>query len=162
MNADRGVLHQHNIVLFGVENNIFINQYIRLQHRRICIVSYQSGYQFCLWLSFETFRLATRAPKRNFVTLHARSCWVMSSRDNKVHLIPNRYEAHVTHRKSPESSNATMLRQWHVLDIVPVSQATLKRWVRAGKFPAPIKLSENVSAWRAADVHAWVDAQAAS
>jgi len=68
----------------------------------------------------------------------------------------------VTNPKSPAPENLTMLRQWHVLGIVPVSQATLKRWVRAGKFPAPIKLSENVSAWKEADVRAWVDARAAS
>lgn len=75
--------------------------------------------------------------------------------------MPNRYEVFVTNPKSPTPDSPTMLRQWHVLGIVPVSQSTLKRWVRAGKFPAPIKLSENVSAWRAADVHTWVDAQAA-
>ncbi len=27
--------------------------------------------------------------------------------------------------------------------------------VKAGKFPKPIKLSENVTAWNAADVEAW-------
>lgn len=68
----------------------------------------------------------------------------------------------MTTPKSPTSDRPTMLRQWHVLGIVPVSQSTLKRWVRAGKFPAPIKLSENVSAWKETDVRAWVDAQAAS
>jgi prophage regulatory protein len=67
----------------------------------------------------------------------------------------------VTNPNSSASHDLTMLRRWHVLDIIPVSQATLKRWVRAGKFPAPVKLSENVSAWRAEDINAWVDAQAA-
>ncbi|SOE59023.1 transcriptional regulator, AlpA family [Burkholderia sp. D7] len=68
----------------------------------------------------------------------------------------------MTNPKSPAPESLTMLRQWQVLGIVPVSQATLKRWVRAGRFPAPIKLSEKVSAWRAGDVQAWVDAQAVS
>lgn len=43
--------------------------------------------------------------------------------------------------------------------IVPVGSSTLWRWVAAGKFPAPVKLSERVTAWRAADVQAWADAQ---
>ncbi|SEI92734.1 helix-turn-helix transcriptional regulator [Frateuria terrea] len=43
--------------------------------------------------------------------------------------------------------------------IVPVSPSTLWRWVNAGKFPKPIKLSERVTAWRAEDVRAWIEAQ---
>lgn len=43
---------------------------------------------------------------------------------------------------------------------VPFSSATLWRKVAAGKFPAPIKLSSRVTAWRVADVRAWLDAQA--
>lgn len=43
--------------------------------------------------------------------------------------------------------------------LVPVSHATLWRWVRDGKFPKPVKLSANVTAWRAADVQAWLAAR---
>lgn len=42
--------------------------------------------------------------------------------------------------------------------IIPVSHTTLYGWIRAGKFPAPVKLSTNVTAWRAADVAAWLAA----
>lgn len=40
--------------------------------------------------------------------------------------------------------------------IVPFSSATLWRKVRAGTFPAPVKLSERVTAWRVEDVRAWM------
>lgn len=43
--------------------------------------------------------------------------------------------------------------------ILPISEATLWRWVRKGKFPKPLKLSERVTAWRAEDVRAWLDQQ---
>lgn len=47
------------------------------------------------------------------------------------------------------------LRQPQVLAMVPVSDATLWRLVRAKKFPQPVKLSSNVTAWRADDVRKW-------
>lgn len=43
--------------------------------------------------------------------------------------------------------------------IVPVGPSTLWRWVASGKFPKPVKLSECVTAWKSADVHAWLDQQ---
>lgn len=45
--------------------------------------------------------------------------------------------------------------------IVPFSSATLWRKVKAGTFPAPVKLSERVTAWRADDVRAWMQARVA-
>ncbi len=36
-----------------------------------------------------------------------------------------------------------------------ISRATIWAWVKQGKFPKPIKLGENVTAWPAADVEAW-------
>lgn len=42
--------------------------------------------------------------------------------------------------------------------ILPVSHTTLWAWIRAGKFPKPVKLSANVTAWRAAEVQAWLAA----
>jgi len=44
---------------------------------------------------------------------------------------------------------------------VPVSSATLWRWVSTGKFPAPRKLSEGVTAWKAEEVRAWLEASSA-
>jgi len=36
-----------------------------------------------------------------------------------------------------------------------VSGSSVWAWVKAGKFPKPIKLSDNCTAWNAADVEAW-------
>ncbi|WP_082493727.1 AlpA family transcriptional regulator [Massilia sp. Leaf139] len=41
--------------------------------------------------------------------------------------------------------------------IIPFSPATLWRKVAAGQFPAPVKLSAGVTAWRVEDVRAWLD-----
>ena len=40
--------------------------------------------------------------------------------------------------------------------ILPFSSATLWTKVKAGDFPAPVKLSAGVSAWRSEDVERWL------
>ena len=40
--------------------------------------------------------------------------------------------------------------------LVPVSHATLWRWVREGRFPKPIKLSDRSTVWRSTDVVEWL------
>jgi prophage regulatory protein len=40
--------------------------------------------------------------------------------------------------------------------ILPFSSATFWRKVKAGTFPAPVKLSQRVTAWRVDDVRAWM------
>ena len=47
-------------------------------------------------------------------------------------------------------------RQPEVLKIIPLSPATLWRKVKDGSFPAPVKLSERVTAWRVEDIRAWM------
>lgn len=42
--------------------------------------------------------------------------------------------------------------------LLPVSPATIWRWVKDGTFPAPFKLGQNVTVWSANAVDAWVDA----
>lgn len=42
---------------------------------------------------------------------------------------------------------------------LPFSAPTLWRKVKAGTFPKPAKLSERVTAWKVADVRAWLAAQ---
>lgn len=69
--------------------------------------------------------------------------------------------------RTPETSVAPVLplgslpevgyvRQPHVLAVVPFSSATLWRRVKAGTFPKPVKLSKQVTVWRAEDVRAWL------
>ncbi|MES2299412.1 MAG: AlpA family phage regulatory protein [Pseudomonadota bacterium] len=48
------------------------------------------------------------------------------------------------------------LRQTQVLTFVPISKSTLWRRVLAGTFPAPVKLSARVTAWRAEDIRNWI------
>jgi predicted DNA-binding transcriptional regulator AlpA len=43
-----------------------------------------------------------------------------------------------------------------------VSGSSIWAWVKAGKFPAPIKLSENCTAWNAAEVDAWAQSRIAA
>lgn len=40
--------------------------------------------------------------------------------------------------------------------ILPVSPATIWRWVREGKFPKPFKLGESVTVWDAAEVEVFI------
>ena len=61
------------------------------------------------------------------------------------------------------------IRQSQIVgSLVPVGASTLWRWVNAGTFPKPVKLSARVTAWRCEDVRAWlynqgtVDAKAAA
>lgn len=39
---------------------------------------------------------------------------------------------------------------------LPVSPATVWRWVREGKFPKPFKLGESVTVWDSAEVEAFI------
>ena len=56
----------------------------------------------------------------------------------------------------PLSSNrrfgAKFLRARGLLEIVPISHATLWRRVKENTFPAPIKLSERVTVWRMEEI----------
>lgn len=44
--------------------------------------------------------------------------------------------------------------------MLPVSPATIWRWVREGKFPKPFKLGSSVTVWDAADVEAFITQRA--
>lgn len=46
-----------------------------------------------------------------------------------------------------------------VAGMLPVSTATLWRWVKEGKFPKPFKLGARVTVWDAAEVDAFIVAQ---
>lgn len=43
--------------------------------------------------------------------------------------------------------------------IIPFSSATLWRKVKAGTFPAPVKLSERVTAWDVSAIKEWMQAR---
>ncbi|CAM3388853.1 helix-turn-helix transcriptional regulator [Paracidovorax anthurii] len=48
------------------------------------------------------------------------------------------------------------IRQRLLLQCIPFSKSTLWRRVKAGAFPAPLRLSEGITAWRAEEVHRWI------
>lgn len=43
-----------------------------------------------------------------------------------------------------------------IAGVIPFSPATLWRKVGSGDFPAPIKLSVGITAWKVEDVRAWI------
>ncbi len=57
-----------------------------------------------------------------------------------------------------ESDDSVFLRQNTLLQRhVPFSAATLWRLVKAGRFPKPIKLTEQITAWRHSDIEEWAE-----
>ena len=44
-----------------------------------------------------------------------------------------------------------------LLPYLPIAKSTVESWVKIGKFPAPVKLSATVTAWKNSDIHAWLD-----
>lgn len=53
----------------------------------------------------------------------------------------------------------TLLRARELTGVLGVGESTLWAWVRAGRFPPPIRLSARYTCWRWADVREWVAAQ---
>lgn len=47
----------------------------------------------------------------------------------------------------------------HLLKLIPVSDATIRRWVEAGIFPKPVKLGLQMHGWRVEDVRSWMAAR---
>ena len=58
---------------------------------------------------------------------------------------------------STASNTTSFLREKQVRKLIPVAHSTLWAWVRAGKFPAPLKLSDRITVWRNSDVQAFIE-----
>lgn len=50
-----------------------------------------------------------------------------------------------------------ILRNGQILEIAGVSNATLYRWIRDGRFPAPVRLGPNSVGWRESAIQEWLD-----
>lgn len=50
-----------------------------------------------------------------------------------------------------------MSRASQLIPFLPFGTSTLWAWSRDGRFPAPIKLSPTMTAWRNADVIEWLE-----
>lgn len=57
---------------------------------------------------------------------------------------------------TPVLPDTGFLRQSQVLLFIPFSKSTLWRRIASGTFPAPVKLSEKITVWRAEDVRSWI------
>lgn len=55
-----------------------------------------------------------------------------------------------------------MMRAKQVIELVPFGRASLWKFAKDGRFPAPIKVTGGITAWRNADVIAWLEAQSAA
>ncbi|HXI86690.1 MAG TPA: AlpA family phage regulatory protein [Parvularculaceae bacterium] len=60
-----------------------------------------------------------------------------------------------------ETPKAGFYRLRKVLELIPVSRSTWYAGVKSGRYPAPVRISENIVAWRASDIHALIIAIAA-
>ena len=56
-----------------------------------------------------------------------------------------------------ELPQAGLLRVKQVLRFVPVSRSNWWAGVKEGRYPQPVKLSERVTCWRAADIRTLVE-----
>jgi predicted DNA-binding transcriptional regulator AlpA len=59
----------------------------------------------------------------------------------------------------PESG---YIRVNDLIKIIPFSASTVWRKAKAGTFPTPVKLSEQITAWRCEDVRAWMESKESS
>lgn len=61
-----------------------------------------------------------------------------------------------TSQNSQSLPSEGYVRLPQLLAVVPFSRATLWRKVKSRDFPAPVKLSERITAWRVEDVREWI------
>lgn len=55
--------------------------------------------------------------------------------------------------------NESLLPIQHIRMLLQVSDPTVWRWVRDGKFPQPVKRINRIRYWRAGDVKRWLDVE---
>ena len=63
-------------------------------------------------------------------------------------------DSHIKHLPLQGMSRASQL-----LPFVPFSKTTLFIWSKDGRFPASVKLSPTMTAWRNSEVIAWLEGQ---
>ncbi len=80
---------------------------------------------------------------------------------SKKHSMSQRINSQISQSTYGALPVTGFVRQPAVLACVPFSATTLWRRVKKQTFPAPVKLSERVTAWRAEDVRQWLAAQGA-
>ena len=61
--------------------------------------------------------------------------------------------------KKEESADLSLVREGQILQLIPVSRSTFRRWIKAGKFPAGFKITERITMWRSYVVFDWIKTQ---
>ena len=63
----------------------------------------------------------------------------------------------MTNTAQDDTPKDRLVRQAELAELVGVSDSTLRRWVKAGLLPAPIRLGPtgHHKAWRESDIDAW-------
>ncbi|MDP2903479.1 MAG: AlpA family phage regulatory protein [Methylovulum sp.] len=54
------------------------------------------------------------------------------------------------------------VRLKQLTQIIPVSPSSVWRKSKEGTFPAPVKLSDMITAWKVEEIRAWLDSKAAA
>ncbi|WP_287345287.1 AlpA family phage regulatory protein [Mesorhizobium sp.] len=62
--------------------------------------------------------------------------------------------------RNTQETRPTLLNGMDVKKLAPVSDMTLWRWIKAGAFPKPIKITSR-NYWRADEITAWLDKKSA-
>ena len=65
-------------------------------------------------------------------------------------------------RQGASHSPTRLLRKPAVIDRVALSDTTIWRLERAGKFPRSIRISPGAIAWKESDIEAWIAERAAA
>lgn len=55
-----------------------------------------------------------------------------------------------------QSKDISLMRESQILELIPVSRSTFRRWVKDGKFPFGIKISGRISVWYSHVVLDWI------
>lgn len=61
--------------------------------------------------------------------------------------------------KEPLPAEGFVRQAGLIPDVVPFSPATLWRKVKSKDFPAPVKLSTRITAWRVQEIREWLERQ---
>lgn len=55
-----------------------------------------------------------------------------------------------------------LLRRNEVERLIGLKRSALYKLIRAGEFPAPVRISERAVAWRQSEISAWIEARQAA
>lgn len=72
---------------------------------------------------------------------------------------PDKYDTHSLTTISAVLPRQGMSRASQILPFLPFGSTTLWKWSKEGLFPAPIRISPTITAWRNADVLDWLAEQ---